>query len=186
LANSKPIQYSAYVIVLVLIIAAKFYSNSGISPKKKMADEFPKEQVEIIPSIVTTVDHVTTGNTLIAGGIHYRLAFMDAPEHDQAYGLEATEFLRGLVGDAVITITELGKDPSGRAIADIHRNGIRIAEMMIENGYAWPYRVPTEDMEKRLFQLKEKARVARAGLWADPNPPSSPILGQTDHAANHP
>jgi len=122
---------------------------------------------------------------LIAGGVRYRLALIDAPENDQAYGMEATSFLRGLVTDTTVTITERGKDRYNRLIAEVSVNGISIAEMMIENGYAWSYMVPTAELENKLSQLQDNARAGGLGLWADPDPIRPSIYRELKHAANN-
>lgn len=183
-AQSKPIQYASYVFVLGLIVLSKFFPGENQALDAKLPSELPAS-VEIAPSIVATVDKVLDGDTLIAGGVRYRLAFIDAPENDQAYGQEAASFLRALVADSAITLTERGKDRYGRTIAEASINGICIAEMMIENGYAWPYMVPTAEMENKLFHLREKARVGELGLWTDSNPIQPAIHRQIKNAANN-
>lgn len=185
-ARSKPIQYSSYVIVLALIVASKFYPDADTAPDITLSnDPSLVATVETTPSIVTTIDRVVDGDTLIAGGISYRLALIDAPEKDQTYGLEATAFLRGLVSDTEVTIIERGEDRYGRLIVDASINGISIAELMLENGYAWSYMVPTAEMENKLSQLQDKARAGRLGLWADPDPVRPSIYRELKHAANN-
>lgn len=185
-ARSKPIQYSSYAIVLALIVASKFYPDADISPGIKPSNESPLDAtIKAAPAIITTIDRVVDGDTLIAGGIRYRLALIDAPETDQAFGLEATAFLRGLVSDTEVSIAERGKDRYGRLIADASINGISIAELMIENGYAWSYMVPTAELENKLSQLQDKARAGGVGLWADPDPIRPSIYRELKHAANN-
>ena len=185
-ARSKPIQYSSYVIVLALIVASKFYPDANTATGIKQSnDPSLAATVETTPSIVTTIDRVVDGDTLIAGGISYRIASIDAPEKDQPFGEEATAFLRGLVSDTQVTIIDRGKDRYGRLIADASINGISIAELMIENGFAWSYMVPTVELENKLSQLQDKARAGGVGLWADPDPIRPSIYRELTHAANN-
>lgn len=185
-ARSKPIQYSSYIIVVALIVAAKFSSHANTAPQVKLANDLSlASTIEKPPSIVTTIDKVVDGDTLIAGGTTYRLALIDAPDKDQAYEPEATAFLRGLVADTTVTISEQGLDRYGRLIAEVSINGISIAEMMIENGYAWSYLVPTAELESKLSQHQEKARAGGLGLWADPDPVRPSIYRELKHAANN-
>jgi len=184
-AKSKPIQYSSYVIVLALIVASKLYSTANTTAETKRTNALPLDLIEKKPSVVTRVDKVIDGDTIIAGGTRYRLALIDAPEQEQAYGLEATAFLRGLVADTEITITEHGQDHYGRIIGEASINGISIAEIMIENGFAWPYMVSTAEAENKLLQLQNKAKEAGLGLWNDPDPIPPSLYRQIKHAANY-
>jgi len=183
-AKSKPIQYSSYVIVLALIVASKFYSTANTTKETKRPIDLSSGLIEEKPSIVTRVDKVINGDTIIAGGIRYRLALIDAPEKEQAYGLEAAAFLRGLVADTEITITEHGQEHYDRIIGEASINGINIAEIMIENGFAWPYMVPSAETENKLIQLQNKAKEAGLGLWNDPDPIRPSLYRQIKHAAN--
>ena len=185
-ARSKPIQYSSYVIVFALIVASKFYPEANTAKGvKQSSDPSLAASVEPTQSIVTTIDYVVDGDTLIAGGISYRIASIDAPEKDQAFGEEATAFLRGLVSDTPVSITERGKDRYGRLIADASINSISLAELMIENGFAWPYMVPTVELENKFSQLQDKARAGGVGLWSDPDPIRPSIYREFKHAANN-
>lgn len=185
-ARSKPIQYSSYVIVLALIVASKLYPDANTATGIKQSnDPSLAATVEPTRSIVTTIDRVVDGDTLIAGGISYRIASIDAPEKDQAFGEDATAFLRGLVSDTQVTIIDRGKDRYGRLIADASINGISLAELMIENGFAWSYMVPTVELENKLSQLQDKARAGGVGLWADPDPIRPSIYRELKHAANN-
>lgn len=182
LARSKPIQYTSYVIVLALIVVAKLYPHDDSTGNTKEAVSKEASAVtETAPPIITTVDKVIDGDTVIAGGIRYRLAMIDAPETDQAFGVEATAFLRGLVESAEVTFAGTQKDQYGRTIANASINGVSIAEVMVENGYAWPYMVPNE-FENQLYKLQDHARAGALGLWADPNPIRPSVFRETKHA----
>lgn len=184
-ANSKGIQYSSYVIVIALIIAAKLYPQPDSSPEKRELSEILSEFTLPAAPLVTTIDRVVDGDTVIAGGISYRLAMIDAPESDQPYGQEAASFLRGLVADTEIIIRAKNKDRYDRTIADASINGISIAEMMIENGYAWVYMPPTPQVANQLELLERKARAEGIGLWADPTPMRPSIYRKRQNAAHN-
>jgi micrococcal nuclease len=191
-ARSKAIQYTSYVVVLALIVAGKIYDGEPSSPEIKVTPELsPVAAIQEVTVKHLSVDSVTDGDTLTAGGVIYRLALIDAPEKDQPYGKEAMDFLRSLVTETTVSFTELGKDKYGRTIARADINGVSIAEMMIENGYAWSYLDTTDSFDPtvnfafKLKQMQDKARVGRLGLWAEAEPIRPSIYREIKNAANN-
>lgn len=186
IARSKPIQYFSYCIVVALIIASKLHSEFNPPKVIKLSNDMPLAQfASLTPSIAATIERVVDGDTFVSGGVTYRLALIDAPEKDQAYGLEAANFLTELVSDTPVTLTNRGEDRFGRVIADASINGISIAELMIENGYAWSYMVPTVELENKLSQLQSQAWAGGVGLWAEQDPVRPSIFRELKNAANN-
>lgn len=101
-----------------------------------------------------------------------RLADIDAPEKDQAYGALATQALSTMVLKQPIEISTVATDVYGRTLAYLQRGAIDVNTEMVRLGYAWTstrYQRRTD-----LLTLQEEARRARRGLWGDDAQPTPP------------
>ena len=96
-----------------------------------------------------------------------RLICIDAPEKDQPFGLEAKQILTDLVMRQDLVFEFVEKDPYGRLLGFIKRQGEILNQSMVEQGYAWNY---DHYCGQRYQAQEDKARKARQGLWVDPNP----------------
>jgi micrococcal nuclease len=129
------------------------------------------------------VAFVSDGDTLVlAGGETVRLAGIDAPELSrdgrpaQVYALEATRFLRKMVGAKEISIepTGKGRDRHGRLLALLRTDDGRVInEIMLGEGVAFVYAHGDLDTttEARFLRAQQRAMSAGKGFWPD-------ILGQ--------
>lgn len=98
-----------------------------------------------------------------------RLHGIDSPERNQAHGKAAGKALSRLVAGKDVGIVVLGKDRYDRTDGTVYLDDNNINLAMVESGYAWWYRYHAPD--ERLLEASEKrARVAKRGLWADPDP----------------
>jgi len=68
-----------------------------------------------------------------------RLADIDAPEKDQAYGDVATHTLKALVLNQPVEINTVATDAYGRRIAHLQKGALRINTEMVRLGLAWAY-----------------------------------------------
>lgn len=121
---------------------------------------------------------VSDGDTLrvLAPGnknLKIRLHGVDAPETKQPYGTRAKQFTSDQVFGKVVRVNPIEEDQYGRTVAKIiyQKDGANkeLNLAVIEAGMGWWYRkfAPNE----RSYDLAErKAKAARTGLWADPNP----------------
>jgi len=124
-----------------------------------------------------------------------RLADIDAPEKDQAYGDIATHTLKALVLNQPVEINTVATDAYGRRIAHLQKGALRINTEMVRLGLAWSYdstrtsvRSGSEHPQgaSRSFRAssryqrnaegvaaQDEARRALRGLWVDaaPTPP---------------
>ncbi|MBB4014199.1 thermonuclease family protein [Niveibacterium umoris] len=117
-----------------------------------------------------------------------RLAFIDAPEHDQLWGREAHEHLRRLALGAPATIEWREHDQYGRYVgvvwvsspdmpcvgrADCPRN-LDLGHAQIAAGLAWWYRAYAARQDPQAqgqYAFSEsEARQRRIGLWHDAAP----------------
>ena len=139
----------------------------------------PGEEIEF------TVKHMPDGDTAALGTRqsvydYIRLAGLDAPEVShgaskpgQPYGPEAGVRASELIaaeGMKILVKIE-DTDPYGRLVGWIRlrSRGVWLNELLIEEGWAWWYERYYPDLPE-LGRKQARARAARLGLWADPNP----------------
>ncbi len=102
--------------------------------------------------------------------VRVRLYGIDAPEHDQDFGREATERLRSLVrGQNNLTLEYKDTDRYGRLVGVLyfgpsHRQR-SVNQVMVEEGLArWYSRYGGRELG--LDQAEQNARRARRGIWS--------------------
>ena len=124
------------------------------------------------------VIRVSDGDTIVVltedkEQVRIRLCGIDAPESDQPFGDEATEFVRELVFAEQVEIKERYLDRYGRTIATVFLpDGTVLGEALIRSGFAWVYPryCDEEPMCSWWDRLQQKARENELGLWADDDP----------------
>ena len=104
-----------------------------------------------------------------------RLQGIDAPEHSQAFGQQATANLAGLVFGKTVALDCNGEQTYGRSVCKVMLpNGEDVDLDQIKAGYAWHYKQyafsQSEEDQAKYGAAEDAAREARIGLWADPNP----------------
>lgn len=97
-----------------------------------------------------------------------RLAEIDAPELGQPYGKKAKNELSSLAFNKTASIIVEGLDRYGRTIGRITVEGMDVNAELVKRGAAWVYRKYSKDPS--FLTLEQKAREARTGLWAIPEP----------------
>jgi micrococcal nuclease len=100
-----------------------------------------------------------------------RLAEIDTPEKDQAWGYEASKALEGKILGKTVRVVITDIDRYGRKVGKIFVNGNNINWEMVEEGHAWVYRDYSDN--EKLIDLEDKARIDKASLWSmeSPKPP---------------
>ena len=109
--------------------------------------------------------------TLLTGSnrqIKIRLAQIDAPESDQAFGQASRQSLAGMAFSRTVKVAVETIDAHDRFVGTIFIDGLDVNREQIKRGMAWAYRQYLRDQS--LLQLEAQARKARVGLWADANP----------------
>ena len=105
-----------------------------------------------------------------------RIAGIDTPEKrtrdlkEKKYGIEATEFMTGLLDKAENLIVRTEKDGKyGRMLGWFYCDNVNgsLNNLMIEAGYAWSYDGGTKDGSTDRFQVLEDKRAAYAALIAE-------------------
>ncbi|WGS88681.1 thermonuclease family protein [Methylomonas sp. UP202] len=106
--------------------------------------------------------------TATAQTVKVRLANIDAPESDQAYGQVAKLGLANAVLGRAITVDATQRDFYGRVVGQVSYQGRDINLEQVANGLAWVYRQFTDDPV--YLQAEQAASQAKIGLWQDPAP----------------
>ncbi|MET1113953.1 MAG: thermonuclease family protein [Comamonas sp.] len=98
-----------------------------------------------------------------------RIHAIDAPEHYQAFSDPSRSSLAALCLHARARIRPLEVDSYGRTIGQVECRGEDVAAHQVRSGMAWVY-TRYASTRPDLLALQEQARLARWGLWADPQP----------------
>lgn len=135
---------------------------------------------------------VLDGDTVLirrSGGlVKIRLAGIDAPEKDQAFGADSRNSLSDMVKDKRVSVASQAVDKYGRMVAKLSVDGLDVNAEQVRRGMAWaavgwrqnrPAPVPpagaysSHHSNQALIVLQDEARHAARGLWAqnDPMPP---------------
>ena len=97
-----------------------------------------------------------------------RLTEIDAPERDQPYGSNSTEYLKSLLKEGMVDVDISGTDRYGRKLGRLYWQGIDINRELVSAGYAWVYDQYVTD--NSFYENQSRARNSKKGLWEDQNP----------------
>lgn len=102
-----------------------------------------------------------------------RLEQIDAPELDQAFGLQSRDFLRALCPVGRETrVLDMGKDIYNRHLGRVFCGDVDVNAALVRAGMAWVYDHYADDPQ--LYRLQDEARAQRQGLWASRKQPVAP------------
>ena len=115
---------------------------------------------------------VIDGDTLVVlhnnAKVKIRLANIDAPEKDQAFGMDARQAMISMVLKKQVRIESKAVDKYGRTVALVSLDGLNVNEEMVKRGMAWEY---SYYKPGRVYMaLQSDAQQERRGLWSKPNP----------------
>ena len=99
-----------------------------------------------------------------------RLSGIDCPENGQAFGNKARQAVAAFVFGNQVTLQAHGQDKYGRTLGDvILLDGTHVNYELVKDGWCWWYRkyAPGDTV---LEGLGKEARLAKKGLWTDPQP----------------
>jgi endonuclease YncB( thermonuclease family) len=98
-----------------------------------------------------------------------RLLGIDCLERRQPFGTRAKEYTSELAFGKNVTVYGDTRDHYGRRLAEVLLpDGRSLNQELITAGLAWWFRKYSKDL--RLGELERQARVAKRGLWAEPQP----------------
>ena len=125
---------------------------------------------ELVEGRVVGVHDGDTVTFLVAGNhqIKVRLAQIDAPELDQAFGQQSKQSLSALVFNKTVKVEKETTDKYGRTVGTLFIGDVDANKEQIKLGMAWVYQKYLHDQS--LLSLEEAARQYKVGLWADANP----------------
>lgn len=131
---------------------------------------FSVSAAEVIEGRVVGVHDGDTITLLIAGNqqLKIRLAQIDAPELDQAFGQKSKQSLSDLVFNKTIKVEKETIDKYGRTVGTLLVDGVDANREQVKRGMAWVYKQYLHDQS--LLQVEEDAHQAKVGLWSEPNP----------------
>ncbi len=142
-------------------------------------------QAEILTGKVVRILDGDTIEVLQGKTTHrVRLAGIDAPESSQPFGTmvlrrppfgtKAKRALSAVVGGESVRVDWHKRDRYDRLVGKVTLDGADVNLSLVESGLAWWYREYSGEQSARdrhLYEAAERrARQARRGLWADPDP----------------
>lgn len=130
--------------------------------------------VVLVGLLAGKVVGVTDGDTITVlvdrQPVKVRLDGIDCPEKLQAFGTKAKQLTSDLAFGKQVTIKVVGKDRYKRVIGIVGLpDGKNLNQEIVAAGLAWWYR-KYAPKNRALEDLEKAARIARRGLWAEPNP----------------
>jgi micrococcal nuclease len=161
-------RYGTVLICAVLLCLNGSACGEALGPDS--GQEFSARVIAVLDGDTVLILHKAAGQ--YPGGLmKIRLAEIDAPEKDQAYGTVSRSSLVKMVWHRQVRVHPLAVDKYGRTVAQLEVNGLRVNEEMVRRGMAWEYSHYHSD--RRYIALEKEARQAKRGLWAqrDPVPP---------------
>jgi endonuclease YncB( thermonuclease family) len=128
----------------------------------------PKAITEFTGRVVGVSDGDTAKVLVGKETVTVRLEGIDAPETGQAFGTRARQALSSYVFGKTVMVRKTGEDRYDRTLGFLIEGKTDVNARMVEDGFAWHYKKYNSD--PILANLEREARVAKRGLWSDPNP----------------
>lgn len=151
------------------------------------------EVVNALSKFAANVVSITDGDTVdvgTPGGLTYsvRLAGIDAPEHDQAFGSRSTQRLSELVSGKTVTLECENGRSYGRLIYKILLPDGEDADLdQVKAGMAWHYKQYQDEQspaDRTAYSAAECAAMrAKSWLWSQPNPEQPQDFRHGTHSA---
>ena len=110
--------------------------------------------------------------TMMVDGKKEKIRFygINAPEHNQPFGIESRDFIKERVMGKKIRVEVINVDKYGRNIGKIYYDGNRYLNLeSIENGYSWWYEYFARN-EHKFERAEINARRSKKGLWRGKSP----------------
>jgi endonuclease YncB( thermonuclease family) len=146
------------------------------SPATSVASQ-PIDPANEFSAKVTNITDGDTVDVLGSGGAAYaiRLAGIDGPEHDQAFGTQSTQHLASLISGKTVTLECENERSYGRLICKILLPGGEDVDLdQVKAGMAWHYKQYEDEQspaDREAYGVAEcTAMKSKLGLWSDPRP----------------
>jgi micrococcal nuclease len=124
----------------------------------------------IAPLSEARVIRVIDGDTFDAGGSRVRLIGVNAPEHDECYGSQASEELARLIQGATVTLETDAQvqDGYGMILAYVYLEGRSVNLDLVANGFALAQAYPPNTRHQdELDAAMTAAQNLQIGMWAE-------------------
>jgi micrococcal nuclease len=118
-------------------------------------------------NIIRVIDGDTYVFLTSSGSLTVRMYGIDAPERDQPYSKESSEFLSKYLNNEAITKVN-GTDKDDRSVGTLLVNGRDINLLSLKGGFSWHYKRYSSD--KDYAAAEEYARRNKLRIWSLPNP----------------
>ncbi|HEY9544819.1 MAG TPA: thermonuclease family protein [Solimonas sp.] len=112
--------------------------------------------------------------------VKIRVADIDAPELEQAYGLASRDALASRVQGQHVILHPRARDRYGRTVATIELDGRDVGLQLVADGLAWCGMRPSSNCREALQEVQRR----RLGLWADVDP-QPPWQWRRQHPQRH-
>ena len=170
------------IISVLLILSGTAWAlrslqtDTSISQKSTEGVAVSSEQYQLVPGSVYDGDtlRATDGNK----EIKLRLCGIDAPEKDQALGIESRDHLRFLIaqGSGRLIVTATDVDQYDRTIAEVFvpvgddEEEIHLNSQMLADGmaYVYPQYVSSCPNAQPMKIAERGAQEEKIGVWAEP------------------
>jgi micrococcal nuclease len=123
---------------------------------------------ELTGTVVAVHDGDTLSVRIGTEVVRVRLAGIDCPEQEQAWGARARERTTELTMGRTVRVTRLGIDKFDRWLVRLASGGTDVNLALVRAGLAWHYEPNGGAIE--LTEAERGARNARRGLWSDAHP----------------
>jgi endonuclease YncB( thermonuclease family) len=124
---------------------------------------------ELAGKVVRVHDGDTLTVLVDSHQIRVRLTDIDAPELGQAFGRRSRDSLAEMCAGVVARVVEQGHDRYGRTLGRVTCASFDTNTEQVRRGMAWVF-VRYAAKNSPLYQLQAEARLARRGLWLEPQP----------------
>lgn len=139
-------------------------------------------------TVISTGDGDTLRLQLNGTATTIRLACIDAPESNQAFGTDASARLAQLLPDGTpVTLRAVETDRYGRTVAEVYKDDQSVGLQLIAEGYAVIYdRYLNSCAESRddYLQAEARAEAAKLNFWSQANPVMPWDFQQGEQAAD--
>ena len=124
-------------------------------------------------STLYRVNHVYDGDTVLltsldhSTSIKFRILDIDAPEYDQAFGLQATRSLTRLCQNVWVKVILRGHDKYQRSLGHLYCRQQDVGLYLAQRGLAWRYQ-SSSNMD--IKAAVDNAKRLKLGLWSQSQP----------------
>ena len=131
-----------------------------------LAGVSPATAVELRGTVISIQDGDTMTVQVDRQLVKVRLMDIDAPELKQPFGQQSRQALSVLCAGKAVMIDTTSKDRYGRTLARVTCGTTYANAELVRQGMAWVFDKYVKD--RSLYELQDKARSVKQGLWADP------------------